>query len=491
MSNVSFENAPTYDELRAENSRLREDLTNIVAQFRELKRQVFGRKSEKLSVLSLGQGQLFSAEVSELPVVEKIEIPAYKRSKRNGRKPTPRDLPRERIEYEPEQKNCSSCGSFLTKIGEEITEELEYLPARFFIREHVRIKCACPQCKEGVQQGDLPPTVQVLEKGRPGPGLLSQIMIAKYCDHIPLFRQEQIYRRHGVELSRSTMCDWVAKVADLLFPITQELKREILRARAIFADETYLKVQDPKREGLHTGYLWGALSPPGVYFHYSKSRAGAVAKELLGDYRGFVHTDAYAGYNPIFLPEHSVRVGCWAHVRRKFVEIQKLSPKACAGVLKRIADLYKIERLVRRLSEEERRARRQKESVSLLQKLKEYLDFLNIQTLPQHPLKKALEYALNQWLELTIYTTNGELQMDNNPIEQQIRPIALGRKNYLFAGSHEGAKRAAILYSIINTCKMHKVNPFDYIKDVLVRVHTHPAVRIGGLLPHRWKEKFA
>jgi hypothetical protein len=285
-----------------------------------------------------------------------------------------------------------------------------------------------------------------------------------------------MFARFGIELSRSTLCDWVRQAVELLEPIAEQIRIEILLSAAIYADETVLKVQDPSRKGLHQGYLWGALAPPGVYFHYSKSRAGEVAKELLGDYRGYVHSDAYAGYNQIFLPEGSTRVGCWAHVRRKFIEVQKLSKRDADRVLKLIAELYKIEKRAKHLSAKKRQAMREKKSKPILEKLKAFLDGLNECTLPRHPLKKALEYTLKQWEELTRYTENGILSMDNNPIERQIRPIAVGRKNYLFAGSHDGARRAAVLYTLINTCKIHGVNPYEYLCDVLKKVHTHPVV---------------
>ena len=274
----------------------------------------------------------------------------------------------------------------------------------------------------------------------------------------------------------------------MLEPIYKELLKQILKHPSIYADETILKVQDPEKEGLHQGYLWGAMAPPGVYFHYSKSRASETVLELFSEFKGFVHTDAYAGYNPVFLPEGCSRVGCWAHVRRKFIEVKKLSPKEVERVLKLIAKLYAVEKKIKAMTKnKDRGKKRQKESLPVLEKIKEYLEALRDRTLPQHPLSKAINYALAQWEELVIYTTEGYLDIDNNSIERQIRPVAIGRKNYLFAGSHDGAKRAAIFYSLINTCKIHKVNPWLYLQDVLRRVNTHPKSKIKELTPENWK----
>lgn len=483
---------PSYEELESEIAQLRQDYATLLSQFQALQKHVFGRRTEKLSAVSDEQLGLFEGE--ELPCIEleeeSTEVPGHTRSKRNGRAPLDKDLPRQRKEYSPEETHCSCCDEELVQIGEDITEELEYQPARFFIREHVRPRLTCSKClSEGVFQAKLPPEVQVIEKGRAGAGLLAYLIVAKYCDHLPLNRLEQIFAREGMGIAKSTLCDWVNKCAELLEPVYKELLVQILTHPAIYADETTLKVQDREKEGgLHQGYLWGALAPPGVYFHYSKSRAQENALELFSEYKGFVHTDYYAGYNPVFLPGSCERVGCWAHVRRKFVDVQKLAPSEAGKVLKMIAELYKVEKAAKKLSPEERLQKRQNKSAPILEKLEVYLEALNQKFLPQHPLIKAVKYALSQWEELTVYTTNPVLDIDNNPIERQIRPIAVGRKNYLFAGSHRGAKTAAIFYSLINSCKMHGVNPFQYLQDILRKVHTHPAKDIQALLPIGWKK---
>jgi transposase len=438
------------------------------------------------SSLSLPAGQeLLFEEYEELPELSsETSVSSHKRQAKKKR--SRENLPRERIEYEPEETTCECCGEDLCRIGEEVTEEFEFIPSKFKVTEHVRVKRACSACKSSVFTGELPVDVQVLEKCRAGAGLLSHIIVSKYCDHLPLHRQEGMFARHGMDISRKTLSEWVGKVSRLLAPVAEAIRKDILSSPAIFADETTLKVQDKTKEGLKLGHLWGMRAPPGVYFHYAPSRAGAIARELFSSFEGFVHTDAYAGYNPVFLPETCTRVGCWAHVRRKFIEVQKVSGKESAFVLKAISQIYAVEKKVRHLTPEERLKARQKKTVPLLQNLKGNLDAFNERTLPRHPLKKALEYTLNQWDELTVFASDGLLEADNNMIEREMRPIALGRKNYLFAGSHDGARWAATLYTLIGSAKIHHLNPYEYLKDIMRRVHTHPASKVQELTPQFW-----
>ena len=485
----SAQDLPSYAELREQNENLQTENARLWHELRRLKRYVFGQRTEKLSIISENQEPLFTEEAAladAAPVA--TEVAAHERRRGGGRKPLPADLPRERVEYEPAQKTCQCCGDEMPKIGEEVTEELEYAPARFFVREHVRIKRACPRCKDGVSTGKLPPEAQVIERGRPGAGLLAHIIVSKYCDHLPLHRQEQIFERHGVTLPRQRMCDWIEDVAEkLLIPISGEIKKSAVSSGYVHADETELQVQTPEKKGkLHKGYLWGMRSLEGdVYFHYASSRAGPVAQELYGDCHGFIQTDYYAGYNELFREGRVIRVGCWDHVRRYFVEAQPVAGKDCVTVLQEIAELYKLERRYKALTVPERQAARQKHSRKVIERLKARLDTINQRVLPKSPFGVAIHYALSQWAALTLFLEHGQVALSNAPIEREIRPIAVGRHNWHFAGSQRGARWAACLFSLIATCKSHGVNVFDYFSDVLRLANTMPA---AALTPAAWKK---
>lgn len=447
-------------------------------------KKTFGSKSEKLT----SEQVKFSFNQELEPLQESLEkevvVPKHTRTIRKGRNALPSDLPREEIIYEPEETHCGCCKHELIKIGEERSQELEKIPAQLKVIEHVRIKKACPACKgAGVLVPPLPPTAFPLERARPGAGLLADIIVSKYVDHLPLHRQEQIFLRHGIEMPRQRMCDWVAGVSELLMPIYTALKKEILSLSYIQADETTLKVQDNRTEGkCHTGYLWGLHGPPNlVWFHYAESRSGKVIEEILNGFHGSVQTDAYAGYNQVFVPETCNRIACLAHVRRKFIEVQKTASKECAKILKFIAELYKLK------NSRENEIKTEK----ILAELFEYLKYINERTLPRSLLAGALRYAITQEKEIRYIFSNANFELDNNAIERQIRPVAIGRKNYLFAGSHDGAKRAAILYSLLNTCKLNKVNPWEWLKDVLTRINSDKTAKAADFLPHNWKIKSA
>ena len=299
-----------------------------------------------------------------------------------------------------------------------------------------------------------------------------------------------MFARLGFEVPRQRMCDWLGSVAEILHPLYRLTKQEIISQSYLQGDETTVKIQDGETEKkCHTGYFWGILAPPLnlVYFHYADSRAGEVPRSLLDNFKGILQTDLYAGYNEVYVPERAVRAGCWAHVRRKFIEIQKIAPKAdVSKALELIAKLYHVES--RKKPPAETLAARRKHSVPILEKLNAHLEAWSARTLPNSDVKKALNYALSQWQALVMFTDNADINLDNNLIENQMRPIALGRKNWLFAGSHEGAMRAAIFFSLINSCRLNKINTWRYFNDIMPKISTTPKNKLNTLLPHLWKD---
>lgn len=462
----------------------------------QLQKGVFGTQSEKISRYVDEALPLFAkdAEGTSDPVlqtlVKAMSVPAHTRAKRVQRDLSA--LPHVRIEHKPDSSTCACCGKELSKIGEELSKELEYQPAKLFVNVHVRQKLSCNHCKGSKVSCDpLPLTVKPLERSIAGAGLLAHVIVSKYVDHLPLHRQEQMFARLGFAIPRRNLCDWVAGVEEVyLRRLWSSLKAELLTSSYLQADETTLKVQDNETPGAcHTGYLWAAYSPEKklVCFEYAESRAGAVAKDIFADFTGTLQTDAYAGYNPVMLPEKVTRLACLAHVRRKFLESEKTCSKEATTVLNLIAQLYKLEKQYNSPDAKARKAARDKHSQPILLKLHAYLRELASRTLPRAPLMEAISYTLKQWDAIIRVLEDGRFQLDNNAIEREMRPIALGRKNYLFAGSHNGARRAAVMYSLLGCARLHKVNPHTWLRDVLVRMRSHPVNKVHELLPHHWK----
>jgi transposase len=453
----------------------------------------FGAKSEKLSTADQQQ-PLFSvdelveeAEQENLPT---IEVPAHSRRANRQRRAIPPGTPVKRIPHPPAATTCSCCGKELVQLREEVTKILNYVPARFEVEEHVRPVMACSHCRvSSPVTTPLPPGIQLIPRSPAGVGLLSYIFISKYQDHLPLHRQESMFARLGFELPRNRACSWMAALAEILHPLYKAIKRELLVQHYLQADETTIKIQDGEDAGkCHTGYFWGLLGPPPLslaYFHYADSRAGEVPKALLSGFRGVLQTDAYAGYNPVYAPEETQRAGCWAHVRRKFIGIRKLAEKDVQITLELIASLYHAE--PKASTPESLLARRQKRSAEIVGKLHQHLSNWSARTFPNSEVQKAIQYALSQWGALTVFLSDPAISLDNNLIENQMRPIALGRKNWLFAGSHEGAMRAAVFFSLLNSCRLNKVNTWEYFNDILPKLPTARDGELVSLLPHRWK----
>lgn len=476
----------TVDKLERKNAWLQ-------AEVEALFRKLFRRRSEKLD---RNQLELVFEAMQDLGIspqqLEQLEAEVVagksKRGRNVGRRPLPKDLPRERVEHvlpEPE-RCCTACGELLTKIREEVTEQLDYVPASFKVIEHVRGVYACKSCEESITRAPKPP--QAIEKGLPGPGLLAQVVISKYSDHQPLYRQSQIYARHGITLSRSTMCGWVAQAAELASPLVCWMRRDLLRSRIVQTDDTPVTVLDAQG-GSHKGRLWvylGDRGHPHVVYDYTPTREGEGPSRFLGEFRGYLQADAYSGYDALYASEAVLEVGCWAHARRYFHEAAIGAGDTRGHVaLAFIHQLFAVEREATEsdLSFEQRKDRRQTRSRVILDAFRLWLEELEPQVLPKSALAKAIGYARRQWKALERYLDDGELVPDNSASERALRTVAIGRKNWLFAGSDEGGSRAATLYSLIASAKRHQIEPYKYLRALFERLPSHPADRLHELLP--------
>jgi transposase len=456
------------------------------------KRHLFGRRSEKLDPNQQLLFDLLNQAIEERQAASETPVPKppAKPSHRNGRVALPPHLPRERTEYHPPQEAlvCPGCGQPKERMGEEITEQLDYVPASFIVRQHVRVKYACKKCQEGVVIADLP--ARPIEKGRPGEGLLAQVLTSKYCDHAPLHRQAVIYRRHGVEIHRSTMCDWVGECATLFSPLVQEMHRQILGSPKIHTDDIPVPARNGSAKEIHKGFLWTYIDIlKNVVFDYTPGHRREGPLEFLGDYAGYLQADAYRGYDAFFAKGHALEVACWAHTRRKFFEAQDTDPARATEMLVWIGNLYKVEQRAKDegLDRDQIKALRQQESKPILEVIEARLTLWVPQVLPKSPMGQAIGYAQSQWEALNRYTDDGILSIDNNLSERVLRMVALGRKNWLFVGHDNGGHRAAIIYSLVASCKLCGIDPFAYFRDVLERISTHPASRVAELIPRNWK----
>ncbi len=455
-------------------------------------RHLFGRRSEKLDpnqqmLFDLLEQKIQGSAAQPKPAAAK---PPVASNARNGRVPLPKHLPRERTEYHPPQEalTCPQCGQAKERMGEEVTEQLDYVPASFMVRQHVRVKYVCKKCQEGVVIADLP--ARPIEKGRPGEGLLAHVLTSKYGDHQPLHRMEGIFQRHGVQIARSTLCDWVAECATLLAPVVQEMHRQILQSPKIHTDDTPVTARNGSGKDKHKGYLWAYIGLlKDVVFDYTPGHSREGPLRFLGDYTGYVQADAYNGYDALFAKGHAIEVACWAHTRRKFFDAQGSDPARATEMLVLIGDLYEIEARAKqeKLEPDQIKALRQKESRPILEVIEKRLTLWGPQVLPKSPIGQAIGYAQGQWQALNRYLDDGVLDIDNNLAERTLRMVAIGRKNWLFVGHDNGGHRAAIIYSLVAGCKLCRIDPFAYLRDVLERISTHPASRIAELLPRNWQ----
>jgi transposase len=458
-----------------------------------LKRWKFGRSSEQLNgvQISLLEETLdadiaaIEEELKDLTPPAKVEAAPRQKPKRAA---LPAGLPRVAIHHEPDSTTCP-CGCQLKRIGQDVSEKLDYTPGVFTVEEHIRGKWVCDDC-ETLTQAPVP--AQIIDKGIPTAGLLAQVLVAKYSDHLPLYRQERIFGRAGVEIARSTLAQWVGICGVRLQPLVDALKAQVLSHSVLHADETPVAMLKPGNGKTHRAYLW-AYAPGAfedlraVIYDFCETRAGEHARTFLGEWKGSLVCDDYAGYKAGFV-SGITEVGCMAHSRRKFFDLHVSSKSEIAGqACAYISQLYDVEREIKALTPEERLAIRQTSSKPLAIKFHEWMLLQRRQILDGSATAKALDYSLKRWTALTQFLDNGQLPIDNNWIENQIRPIAIGRNNWMFAGSLRAGQRAAAVMSLIQSAKLNGHDPYAYIKDVLTRLPTQKYSQIDQLLPHRWQ----
>ena len=479
-------------------------IEKLEQQIAQLRHERFGQSSERRALLDQLELQLFELKeaqaeaetAQEIAAPQSVTVPSFERRK-PARRPLPEHLPRERVVY-PMPAACPCCGGALHKLGEDVTETLELVPRQWKVIQHVREKHSCRSCEKITQP---PAPSHPIARGRAGPGLLAHVLFAKYGLHLPLTRQSATYAREGIELDVSTLADWVGASAATLMPLVEAVRGHVFAAGRLHADDTTVPVLDVGRT--RTGRLWtyvrddrpfGGADPPAAIYFYSPDRRGTHPDEHLVSWAGALQADAYAGYDRLYeagrRPGPIVEAGCWAHARRKFFDLARLNkaPIAIEAVV-RIDALFAIERDINGLPPDERRHLRQERSRPRVEALGAWLRDQHARLSPNNQVAKAITYSLNAWNALVRFLDDGRLCMTNNAAERALRCIAVGRNNWTFAGSDAGGRRAAAIYSLIETAKLNDVDPQAWLSDVLARLQDHPAKRIAELLPWNWKRQ--
>jgi len=478
------------------------EIEKLKVELARLRRMSFGRSSEKID-RRIEQLELLLEDIEEShpefgdePEAmaseaqgESLASPAARR-----RRQLPESLPRQEIRHEP-AGDCSACGGSLRSVGEDVTEILDYVPGRFRVVRHVRPALSCRSCETMVQA---PMPSLPVERGLPSPALLSHVLVSKFCDHLPLYRQSGIYAREGVLLSRSLLAGWVGKSAELVAPLVEAVARHVVAGGQLHADDTPVPVLAPGRGKTRLGRQWVYLrderphagpAPPAVLYRYTPDRKGEHPCRELEAFRGALHADGYAGFARLYEGRDGsapavVEIACWAHVRRKIhdVYVSDGSPIARAA-LERIGRLFDIERELSGRPPDERRCQRQARSRPLLDDIETFFQSSLRRLSGKTELAAAMRYALARWTALTRYVENGRAEISNNAAERAIRPLTLGRKNWLFAGSDSGGHRAAAIYTLVETARLNGLNPQAYLTDLLTRIADHPINRVDDLLP--------
>jgi transposase len=466
-------------------------IAKLEHQLAGLRRHRFGSASESLDQLQL---RLEHEEIAAARA-DKALPPSGPTAAPKGvpkRKPLPADLPRRETVLSPGDA-CAACGGKLKPLGDDVTEELDYVPGRFVVNRIVRPRLACACC-EAICQAPLPS--RAIERGRPGPGLLAHVLVAKYGDHLPLYRQSQIFGREGIDLDRSTLADWIGKATALLEPLADVIMRHVLGGSAIFADDTPIKLQVLGHGRTKTARIWTYVrderpwhgpDPPAACYRFTVDRKGEHPARHLAGYKGWIHADGYSGFNELYRSGGVREVACLAHIRRKFVDVVQAEGSVIAGeAVKRIARLYAVEKEGRGRSPDERVRLRQAHARPIVDDLESWLQAQLSRISGKSELAKAIRYALARMRKLRPYLDHGSLEADNNGAERALKPVALGRKNFLFVGSEGGGRSAAIAYTLIETAKLNGINPQAWLTDVLGRIADHKITRIDELLPWRY-----
>ena len=492
-------------ELKAVNRLLADEVKSQALLIEKLKHQLAGQNRHRFGVRSESLDQLnltFEEDEAIAEAARDQTEPAPsstddKSPRQHSRKPLPDHLDRYDEVLSPGE-DCTRCGGKLKTLGKDITEELEYVPGRFVVNRIVRPRKACACC-EAIVQSPLPS--RPIERGRPGPGLLAHVLVSKYADHLPLYRQSQIYAREGIDLDRSTMADWVGRSTALLEPLADAIGRIVRRGDALFADDTPVKMQAPGHKKTKTVRVWtyvrderpwSGSSPPCAWYQFTIDRKGEHPVSHLAGYKGWVHADGYSGFNGLFGHDKADEMACMAHVRRKFVDVFASQGNAIAEVaIRRIAELYAVEKEARGKSADERVAVRQARAKPIFDDLEAWLHAQLPKISGKSPLAQAIRYALGRMPKARPYLGNGHLELDNNTAERAVKPVAIGRKNWMFAGSEGGGKAMAIAFTLIETAKLNNVDPQAWLTWVLSQIADHKITRLDELLPWRYAAQAA
>jgi transposase len=478
-----------------------EKKAEIEAAVKAILRRYYGPRSERFDPTQL---LLFGLKVEETPIDEQAvaeeageELVTRRVAKRHkhGRRPLPDHLPRIEIlhDLKDEEKPCPCCGELRHRIGEEVSEQLEYMPASFKVLKHVRVKYACGRCEHDGYNPQIVAAAkprQPIEKGLPGPGLLAYVITSKLGDHLPLYRLEHIFQRQQLSIARSTMAAWLAASAELVRPLVERMSDRVRASKVVHTDDTRVPIQSPGEGKCRNGRIWayiGDRANPYVVYDYTPDRSRAGPANWLRGFKGFLQADAYGGYDGIYHGGDVTEVACWAHARRKFFDAKDTDGKRAAALLSMVRELYAVEEHSKELTDDDRRLVRQAQSAPVLSRIKTWLDAEQQIVLPRSPMAAAIGYALNQWNALCVYASEGFLAIDNNAAERAMKRVAIGRKNWLFAGNDKAGGTAALLYSLIASAERHGVDPQRYLTSVLAKLPFTPQGEIEQFLPDVWK----